>query len=1252
MPDNESTGGHERRRYTRLPLQLDALVALGPRPPIVCVVKDFCVAGVFIQIDMRQLRFVQARTPATLQFALTIGGKRQDLQMALTVCRVTSIGLGVAFQNPDPKTVSYLAALAETGVVGNTFDPATTFSGTQRRFVPEFGRILPKLQELVERTAGQMATEFTRNAADGLFVAARDARNNREQSLFIDAQAQFQKRIAEIKTQVPATLSKAVIILDNPLRGKISAEAVAASSLSLIDKDEFEEFLTVSELVAELEGRFKTPLFELNKRLGFLAKREMTDASNPLGPTAVCNSFAEVLKGFGTELTVSGIVYQMLRKTLDTHLERLYLDGNKLLIENNILPQIEPDKLGIKRTPLDSRRPNTAPSPLEDSLHPAIRSTVPPANLADTLSRYSRSLPRQWGAGTLPPLRNNAGEFSPGADYGRGTPHAGAAGYGAPQPIVGAPPRGAAPGFAASPGGGISAAAPMFAGMPGGGFGGGIGPEVTFSGFGYGPAVGMGPSLQQAFSTAQHQLALRRQIMPGPSLGAGTPHPQGVYSPHQIAEGLTELQQSLTATSEAEFYGVEAIQQRVIEALQARGMEGRDIGQVESDVIEIVVNLFEALFSDGLIGDFAKGNLKRLQGVVHKAALTDQEFLASTQHPLRQLLNRMAMLRRDDGPHGQQFEGRMREMVNGLNMSPVLDRAQLAPLLEDLEGVIRQQRQGYDENIHSIVEGCEDQQRVLRERRERTGGSAEPAAAPIPPELSRWITRAKAMRVGDRMLMNANTKNPYPVSLVWIAEGYNPYVFADPQGQKSASLTLQQMAMYLRRGLIKGLQEEGDSAVDRALVGVVNRLHEAVAEQAAHDGQTGLHNRRSFTQTIESMLSQQAPGSTGAALAQLSLENLKAANDAHGVEAGDQLITQLSDALKKKFEQQPVVLGRLGGSEWGIFWSRGGLQSAYRETQTLLDTFGASALVVRDDVTVQPKFIAGMAGVEDELMRADALMSAVNDACGVARGQANQPIYIAGTDTRQRKQLEQMVTYVEKALSRDRLALLFNEVRGITRTGPAAAHVIVSAEDRNGKLIPPALFSQAASTSAHAYEVDLWTLKHTLRWMAVHLDELERFSAFIIPLSWAALAKDDLANLIVNELMETAVPPARVCFEITDKDAVSKLNETADLINTLREFGCQFILAEFGGGQTNYEYLKELAVDFVCIQSSFIVAGRQDPKDLTMARSINEFAHFMGKLTIARLHNDPTVMEMLRDMKVDFVHDTTRSTRLVFDANG
>jgi diguanylate cyclase (GGDEF)-like protein len=534
----------------------------------------------------------------------------------------------------------------------------------------------------------------------------------------------------------------------------------------------------------------------------------------------------------------------------------------------------------------------------------------------------------------------------------------------------------------------------------------------------------------------------------------------------------------------------------------------------------------------------------------------------------------------------------------------------------------------------------------LRVRRERVD---TPEPAPIPSELSRWIARAKAMRVGDRMEMNANTKSPYPVTLVWVGENFNPYVFADMQGQKSASLTLQQMAMYLRRGLIRSVLDEGDNAVERAMVGVVNRLHEAVAEEAAHDDQTGLQNRRAFIQAIETALAQQ---SSGAALAQISLENLKAVNDAHGVEVGDQLIKQLSDTLQHRFDKLPVVLGRMGGSEWGVFWSRGGLQPAYREVQALLEKLSSNELIVRDGVTVIPKLIAGMAGIDDELMNVEALVAAVNEACSTARAQTNQPIYVAGRDSRQRKQLEQMIGYVEKALSRERLALLFNEVRSLNNTGRPAARIVASAEDRNGKMISPGLFSQAVVASAHAFEIDSWTLKYTLRWMAMHTDELERFSAFIVPLSRASLAKDDLANLVVNELMESAVPPARVCFEIADKDAISKLNETADLINTLREFGCQFVLAEFGGGQTNYEYLKELAVDFVCIQSSFILDGRQDPKDLAMARSINELAHFMGKLTIGKLDSDPAILDMLREMKVDFVHDITRSTRLVFDTNG
>ncbi|MGH8596394.1 MAG: DUF1631 family protein, partial [Gammaproteobacteria bacterium] len=777
--------------------------------------------------------------------------------------------------------------------------------------------------------------------------------------------------------------------------------------------------------------------------------------------------------------------------------------------------------------------------------------------------------------------------------------------------------------------------------------------EATFSGFGYGPALSPGPSFQRAFSTAQSQLALRRQLLPPAAASAAGITTGPTYSATQVIDGLSELQQALTTTGDPELIAAELVQQRVINALQARGVDTKRIGQAESDAIEIIVNLFQALLGDAQVDNFAKGNLKRLQGSVHKAALQDAEFFSSTQHPLRQLLNRVSMLRSDGSAEGQQAQTRVRELIDGVNLSFDRDVAVLDPVIGELEDVLREQRRAYEENVRNVVTACEEQQKVLRERRERTGSAVSEALTQpqIPPELNRWITRVKSLRIGDRMLMNANTKNPYPVQLIWVGDDFNPYVLADSRGNKSGSLTLQQVAMYLRRGIIKLLNDEDDQAFERALYGVVNRLHEEVVEQAAADTLTGLNTRKSFLNAIEPLLSQPQQPDAGAVLCQISTENLKSVNDGYGAATGDQLIKQISEGVRAYFAKKGVTLGRLGGSELGVFWPRGGLQAAYREAQSLLEKLHALQ-VSHTSGSIQPKLIAGIAAVDPELAYLDPLLAAVNEACGAARLHPEMPVYVAGTETKQRKQLEQMMNYVAKAVDRERLALLFNEVRGVGGTALPAAHIVVSAEDRNGKLVPPTLFTQAAASTAHAYTVDLWTLRSTLKWMAAHSDELERFSAFIVPLSRAALETEDLASTIVNELMETAVPPAKVCFLIDDKSAVAKLNETADLINTLREFGCQFILSEFGAGQTNYEYLKELAVDFVSIQSSYIIDGKQDPKDFAIAKSINELAHFMGKLTIAKLPNDPHGLDLLREMKVDFVHDTARITRLVMNANG
>jgi len=1212
----------DRRRYARIPMNLDALISVSGRPPFACKVRDFCVAGMFIGVEARELRGVQVQDRATLYFAVVSGDERRELQLALCVSRVIPMGLGVAFDNSDPVTVELLQEIA-----GPPPLPLESLTETQRRFAPEFGRVLPRMSSLVEKTAEQLAVEFTRHLGDALFAAARDSKSNRDMSFFTDVQNELRRRADNITKRVPQTLVKAASMLGNPLAERATpAPVTSLSNLSLVDKEEFEEFLSVSEAVSELETRHKDALHALSRRLGVLARRTLADADNPVGPAVICNAFAEELKGMLTNRNVSDLAYKSLRRLAEPHLDRLYDDLNQLLIDNGIQPVLEQEKLAIK--PLGAqRRPDAPAHPLERTAGGGVAPVQD-----EMLNRLSITGSLQGGPGGMP------------AHAGDRHGMAGTQGLAGAQAMPGA-----APGV---PGGELAQGLPR-GGLPltqgavaHGGRLSGTGGDVTFGGFGYGPSVAVMPTLEQAYHTAQAQLALRRQLAPDL---AATPIPDGAtYSTAQLAHGLTGLQRALLDDPDPKLFDAEEIKQRLAATLAAEGLGGRGIGQSESDAIEVIVGLFEALLRDSMLADFSKAQLKRLQPSVHRAALLDEDFFASTHHPLRQLLNRITLLRQEQGPDWQQLSDRVRGLLDGINHDPQAGPEAVQPVVSELDDIIREQRRRYEQNVQQVIAGCNEQQAMLRERREKSGarpGESTGSQQELSPEWNRWLNRSKGLHVGDRMLMNASARESVPVTLAWIGDEYNPYVFVDPRGAKVSTLTLQQVAMYLRRGLLKPLTDDGSAAVDRALFGVVNRFHEQAVEQAHHDTLTGLLNRKSFMHALEERLPTTARPDTGTVLCQIAIDNLKAINEQHGLRAGDAILRRVAETLRTRYGKKQVTLGRLGGGEIALYWERGGLQAAYKDVQDLCTTLNLIESL-HDGDALPLKCVAGLIAVEDGAVKPVELLNAVGEACLTARSQHDKPVYIAGADGAHRRQLAQLMGYVTKAIEKERLALLYQEVRAQGRNGAPAAFVVVSAEDRNGKLVPPTLFSQAAAASERAYDIDVWALKHTLGWMAKNEAAVERFSAFIVPLSRAALVSDSLANTIIAELMQTAVPPSKICFEIADKDAVAKLTETADLVNTLREFGCQFILGNFGGARTNYEYLKELAVDYVSIEQDFIDDARQNQKDFAMAKSMNELIHFMGKATIARQTAEANVAELVKELGIDFIHDQTRATRL------
>jgi len=1284
-----SGGGAERRRYVRLPIRLDALVAIDGRPAIPCTVRDFCVAGIFVAISPQQLRLVKANTSATLFFALVVDGVQSDYQLTLTIFRVVGSGFGCGFQDADPQTISLLQSFAASANPHAVLDTPEALSQTQSNFSDRFAALQKPLLDRVERFSKRTCEEFLSMVDEALFLAARDAKNNREETRFLDGQNEIRSRSNAIKENVPKLLSKGVSILNSPLNlGPEEPATPTLSELSLIDKEEFEEFLTVSQLVSELDLCFKDPLYQLDRRFSALANREVDERSNPLGPAVVGGVFAEELKNLQSDRSAVNIIYRTLRKVLEVNLDLLYTDANALLVENGILPVIEKEKKNFKRE-ASATSPPPSPEALErttggssvtpgagtdfhnqpppqgypqaghgpggvpSGVQPHVQAAPPPVFVAP---------PAPYGA---PPVTGNApgqahaGGFNvidPAAANAYPTQGAGApVQYGNVPPGV---PAQAAPDNA-PPAGSVHAAAPqpsippgpVQAGAPG--VSGGVTPfgmglEATFGGFGTGPAIYVPPSLQQAYSAAQAQMALRRELSPvssseAMSIGAAGP----VYGQAQVIDGLTQLQHALANTQERQTLDVQNIKQRIVEAIARVSGEDGSIGQAESDAIEVIANLFEVLIEDALLTDTAKNQLSKLQAPVHKVALMDPAFFETTDHPVRQLLNRVSMLRDSDSDGGGARNATVSELIGRTNTEFDQNVDMFRPILSEFDQILREQRDAYNDKVSSVVRESEEQQKILSARREKNLEATDSSLAQndLPEEWNRWLERGKMLEAGERMVMNANTPKPSMVTLVWIGPGFNPYVFVDERGERSSTLTLQQVAMFLRRGTLKQLQDDDEGAVDRALFGVVNRMHGEVEARATHDELTDFMNRKTFLQALERHLPERGAAG-GAVLSQISLGNLKEINDRYGVEAGDEMLNGIAQRLRDTITGKAVSFGRLSGTELGVFWHKGGLQNAYKKLQSCFETISEFTVEV-DGNSLRPTAYAGITVIDDGLTAPAQLLSLVGDACNAAKLSKGKPIYVAGSENKFREQLEQMVSYIGKAYDRGRLVLLHQLVTSLSDDAERPAmHVVVTAEDRNGKLVPPNFFKQALVNSERAFEIDEWTLQSTFKWMADNSDELDSFAAVIVPLSHGAMKRDDLSNIIINQLMETAVPPGKIFFEIADKDAIANVAETAELVRTLKEFGCRFILDEFGTGHGNYDYVRELAVDFVTIQSGYIAEARQNPKDFAMAKSINELIHFMGKKTIGKQDSGTTVVEVLREIGVDFIYDQSKTSRI------
>lgn len=404
-------------------------------------------------------------------------------------------------------------------------------------------------------------------------------------------------------------------------------------------------------------------------------------------------------------------------------------------------------------------------------------------------------------------------------------------------------------------------------------------------------------------------------------------------------------------------------------------------------------------------------------------------------------------------------------------------------------------------------------------------------------------------------------------------------------------------------------------------------------EYAEHDALSGLYNRRYFMEELERAVSRMKRGNINLALMYIDLDNFKYVNDTLGHHAGDQLLSEVSQMLHKRLRSGDV-LARLGGDEFAVLLydlPEENVRLVAEDYRQLVESYtfnaegrvfdiGCSIGVVVGDSTINTK--------EELLSRADL-------SCHIAKREGRNRFHVydnsAELDLANMQADMGWSARIKKCVDENECLTYYQPIVDALSGEVFAYEALMRMPDTDGKVIAPSGFFPAAERFGLTTHLDLWMVRHIVS--VVH--QLPEGTDVHINLTAQTVSSREAQTRVIALLETESLQRDRLVFEITETTAITHLANAVDFLETLRNMGCRTALDDFGSGYCSFAYLRDLPVDIVKIDGSFVRDIDRDPFAVQMVRAMADIAFSLGKEVVAEYVENATIAERLSEIGIN-----------------
>ncbi len=653
----------DKRKYERLGTEIDAVFSINNGAAHTCLLRDFSWGGLYLvytdQSQYFSIRSHGLKITDPIRVVISVDG--DDCEITAHVAHYSEGGIGARFDVNHH--VNFKALEKATKVrEGNEAKAIDSVAGRNAFPLETKNRILKQCNDYFSDFLDETINEYL-TTLDGLLLKTADRqKNDADQHPFFDAIALFNRKrervISDCIDNVVLSASEMSIGKKRNVVSGAGALDLEVSQLSLVDKQDFEDWLIVRVLISRAELQFKEQLLELQLRLeAVFPSPSKSPLENPYSPSVLCKVFHRSVHDFKFNQAIEKVVFSAFQECLIDHLGKVYKHLNKIFIDEGVLPDVD-------------------------------------------VTHYLATLASKNLGQSSQDKKNTAAQQLQADDPDFGTEQS--AGQGQPQHSQSVEGGGSAPAGKINAGQGQKGAYSDFQ------------ESMRAANNAYSTAV----NLRRLHSNINPNTASAgsgtSQNVGGPSQAskAGDAIPSGETIQQQDLLKAVDLVQNQLSQGGGDYNGEGALIQHIEQQIKSTGNETTNIANEDREKIDMIDSLFQSILTNRQMYDELQPQFRKLEVPLLKVMMQDPEVLSQQYHPARQVVNSIAMLSDRDSLNVTKNKDKIDGVVDAIlanyrDGDKAFEKAlaELTPLVEKEESIAKR-------NVARVTEALDGQQRM------------------------------------------------------------------------------------------------------------------------------------------------------------------------------------------------------------------------------------------------------------------------------------------------------------------------------------------------------------------------------------------------------------------------------------------------------------------------------------------------------------------------------------------------------------